>query len=48
MAVWRFINTFTIVFLSRDCDKSKRFLEGIKQDPIERVVASHCIDKFLI
>ena len=38
----------SIVFLSRDCDKSKRFLEGIKQDPIERVVASHCIDKFLI
>ena len=38
----------SIVFLSRDCDKSKRFLEGIKQHPIERVVASHCIDKFLI
>lgn len=38
----------SIVFLSRDCDKSKRFLEGINQDPIERVVASHCINKFLI
>ncbi|EKO3914317.1 RNA-directed DNA polymerase [Vibrio metschnikovii] len=30
------------VYLSKTCEKSKRFLEGIKQQPIERVVARHC------
>jgi len=33
------------VHLSKDCEKSKRFLEGIKQSPIERVVARHCVQK---
>lgn len=30
------------VYLSKNCEKSRRFLEGIKQQPIERVVARHC------
>jgi len=33
------------VYLSKNCDKARRFLEGIKQSPIERVVARHCITK---
>lgn len=33
------------VYLSESCEKSRRFLEGIKQSPIERVVARHCIAK---
>jgi hypothetical protein len=33
------------VFLSQNCEKSKRFLEGIKHSPIERVVARHCTAK---
>ncbi len=33
------------VFLSVSCKKSKRFLEGIKQSPIEKVVARHCMAK---
>ncbi|MBV1875093.1 MAG: hypothetical protein KUG50_00535, partial [Cycloclasticus sp.] len=33
------------VYLSRSCQKSERFLEGIKQSPIERVVAKHCISR---
>lgn len=32
-------------YLSKDCEKSKRFLEGVKQSPIERVVTRHCISK---
>lgn len=30
------------VYLSPNCKKSARFLEGIKQYPVERVVARHC------
>lgn len=33
------------VYLSKSCEKSQRFLEGIKQSPIERVVARHCVSK---
>ncbi|MDP2097941.1 MAG: RNA-directed DNA polymerase [Methylobacter sp.] len=33
------------VYLSRSCKRSQRFLEGIKQFPIERVVARHCMSK---
>lgn len=35
------------VFLSKSCEKSKRFLEGIKQLPVEKVVARHCKAKFI-
>lgn len=35
------------VLLSENCDKSKRFLEGVRQSPIEKVVARHCMTKFL-
>lgn len=31
------------VYLSPTCEKSTRFLEGIKQYPVERVVARHCL-----
>lgn len=31
------------VYKSKNCEKSKRFLEGVKHSPIERVVARHCI-----
>ncbi len=33
------------VYMAKVCDKSKRFLEGIKHSPIERVVAKHCISR---
>ncbi len=33
------------VYLSPTCEKSVRFLEGIKHSPIERVVARHCKEK---
>lgn len=35
------------VYLSKECSKSKRFLEGIVHHPIERVVARHCTSKLL-
>ncbi len=30
------------VYLAPNCNKSERFLEGIKQSPIEKIVARHC------
>ncbi|OAI13404.1 hypothetical protein A1507_16990 [Methylomonas koyamae] len=33
------------VYLSQSCKESERFLEGIKQSPIERVVARHCANR---
>jgi len=36
-----------VVYLSKTCHKSARFLEGIKQSPIEKIVARHCQVKYI-